>query len=217
MSSVLLVCTGNICRSPMAEGFLRARLAERGIDAIEVASSGTNGLAGWGAAPEAVEAMAEHGVDISGHVARELARDQVRPARLVLGMTEAHARAVAGLMAPAAGRTFTLKEFVRLLDHLATAGRLHADGSPPELLVSAVALAEELRRTGTLPPPADADIADPLGLGTQAFRATAWEIEGLCRRLVDLVLDGDGDGAAPGPVPSTRAEAAVWGGREGTG
>ena len=71
MSEILVVCTGNICRSPMAEGFLRAALVERlGEAAPVVSSAGTAGWDGSGAMDESIRVAQERGVDIRAHLAR---------------------------------------------------------------------------------------------------------------------------------------------------
>ena len=74
--SLLIVCLGNICRSPMAEGALRARLAEAGLDHVRVDSAGTGDWhAGNPPDSRAIATAAGHGVDISGLRARQLHRD----------------------------------------------------------------------------------------------------------------------------------------------
>jgi len=88
--SVLMVCTGNICRSPMAEGFLRDRLPTVLQSAVTVRSAGTHGLHGNRAEPLAVRAAAAHGVDISEHRARILDAPVIRSADLVLAMERYH-------------------------------------------------------------------------------------------------------------------------------
>jgi protein-tyrosine phosphatase len=93
---VLVVCTGNTCRSPMAEGILRARFEALGVDA-EVRSAGTFAVIGGPAQPFAISTAARASLDISGHVARQLDADQVRWADTVLCMTRAHAREVHAL------------------------------------------------------------------------------------------------------------------------
>ena len=83
-----MVCTGNACRSPMAAAILQQRLAERGVDA-RVTSAGTMPWSS-GATGPAVEVMREHGLDISGHENRQMTRELVEEADLVLGMTRDH-------------------------------------------------------------------------------------------------------------------------------
>jgi protein-tyrosine-phosphatase len=180
---ILAVCTGNICRSPMAEGFLRGMLAARGVEGVNVASCGVNGLEDSPAMPEGVQAMIENGVDISGHRARRLTAPMIREADLVLTMASEHRDTIAAQIDGAASRTFTLKEFARLLDQVPGRPPPASDGDD-RLLADAVAAAEDLRASGAVPPSRDEDVADPLGLGVEAYRATAWEIGQLCDRVV---------------------------------
>ena len=179
MASVLVVCTGNVCRSPIAEGLLRAALEARlGDRAPTVASAGTMGWQGSGADPASIQAAAERGVDISTHRAREIAPHEVRSADLVIAMAREHAEALADL---APGSTFTLKELVRLLEALPSPG----PGDPDALLRARVADADQLRRSGFEGNPYDEDVADPLGMPLETFRAIAWELEEWCSRLAD--------------------------------
>src|SRR5438034_4194984 len=94
MGTILLVCTGNICRSPMASGFLSGLLRDRGIDEVRVASCGVSAWEGSPPTPEAVAAMREQGQDISGHVARRMSRRIVESADLIVGMSSEHRDAV---------------------------------------------------------------------------------------------------------------------------
>ena len=88
--SVLMVCTGNICRSPMAEGLLLHLLPDSLKPMVDVSSAGTYGLHGNRAEPFAVSAAAAHGADISGHRARTLDATMIRSADLVLAMENHH-------------------------------------------------------------------------------------------------------------------------------
>src|SRR5258706_14415043 len=92
MAQVLVVCTGNICRSPMAEGFLKELLALRADqdERIDVSSAGTAAWDGSPATTEAIAAAAGREADISEHRARRLAAHHVEQADLVLGMTTDH-------------------------------------------------------------------------------------------------------------------------------
>jgi len=183
MALVLFVCTGNVCRSPLAEGFLEAVLRARlGQAAPSVASAGTVGWEGSGAMPEAVAAAADRGVDIAGHSARRLLTAHVEEADLVLGMTAEHRETVARAMPETAGRVFTLKELVRLVEALPPATTA---GDPGTRLAARVAEADELRRSGFEGNPNDEDIVDPLGQPLESFRAIAWELEEWCDRLAE--------------------------------
>src|SRR5690606_11342367 len=92
--SILVICTGNTCRSPMAEALLRHHLRAAGHD-ITVASAGTLGWNGRPATPHAVEVLAERGVSLAGHISRKLTRDLLDASDLVVAMTRTHAWAVA--------------------------------------------------------------------------------------------------------------------------
>jgi protein-tyrosine phosphatase len=94
---IVFVCTGNTCRSPMAEGLLRDALAARGIDHVTVASAGTGAWEGAPASEGAYLVGLEHGLDLSEHRARLLSREMVREADLVLVMSGHHLARVAEL------------------------------------------------------------------------------------------------------------------------
>jgi len=88
---IIVVCTANICRSPMATGLLKIRIAEDGLaDRIEVISRGIHALEGYGAADYSALLMSRRGVDLGGHVAAQLTSEDVAQAALILVMEEAH-------------------------------------------------------------------------------------------------------------------------------
>jgi protein-tyrosine phosphatase len=192
MSSILVVCTGNVCRSPMAEGFLRTALERRlGTDTPAVRSAGTAGWDGSGAMPESIEAARERGVEIGGHVARRLEPPMVEQADLLVCMAAEHRDAIASWFPAAADRTFTLKELARLLEHL---GPLEPVAADP---LARVAAADEARRSGFRGNPLDEDVVDPLGMPLDSYRAIAWELDEWCDRVAEGL-------AGPVPVPVPR-------------
>ena len=108
---VLFVCTGNVCRSPMAEGIFRKMLGDRGLsDIVEADSAGTWALDGYPATPLAVQAVARMGVDISRHRARTVTVDDLREADLVLVMEEAHRIHLFHMAPELAHKVFLLSE-----------------------------------------------------------------------------------------------------------
>jgi protein-tyrosine-phosphatase len=85
----IFVCSGNICRSPMAEGIARKRLAEAGI-AAQAISMGTLGIFGQPASGHAVDVCADHGIDISDHRSQGVSYGLLDRADAVLVMERAH-------------------------------------------------------------------------------------------------------------------------------
>jgi len=90
---VLVVCTGNTCRSPMAEALLRRMLDEAGIEA-EVRSAGTGSIEGGRAHPESMAVARRAGLDLTGFRSRPLTPEQLESADIVLGMQLAHVRRI---------------------------------------------------------------------------------------------------------------------------
>jgi protein-tyrosine-phosphatase len=106
---ILLVCTGNICRSPLAAALLERALAERGTAGLDVSSAGTGA---WDGAPVSEGAYLvglERGLDLSGHRARLLTRELVEQADLVLTMARHHRARVDELGGE--GHVFVLGEY----------------------------------------------------------------------------------------------------------
>jgi protein-tyrosine-phosphatase len=94
MAHILFVCTGNLCRSPMAAGLLRKRLADEALDHHMVTSAGVWAVDGRPASEHAVTVMAEHGADITAHIAHTLNAADVAEADLILVMSREHAVAI---------------------------------------------------------------------------------------------------------------------------
>jgi protein-tyrosine-phosphatase len=108
--TVLLVCTGNTCRSAMAEGILKSLVPEERRGGVIVESAGTADLVGMPATEHAQAVCLEHGVDISSHMSSALTRTLLGRADLVIAMTHAHGAYIASVYPESAGRTFLLSE-----------------------------------------------------------------------------------------------------------
>lgn len=106
--TVLLVCTGNTCRSPMAEAIARDEVARAGGSEVRVISAGAAASSGAPATPEAVTALRAAGLDLSAHRSRPLSRDLIAEADLILGMSRSHVAAVLAADPTASAKTTTL-------------------------------------------------------------------------------------------------------------
>ncbi len=114
MKTVLFVCTGNVCRSPMAEGIFRHAVKSRGN--FRVLSAGLGAMNGQPPSRYAVEAVEELGIDISRQQSRMLTPELVQQADYIFGMTHSHVETICLLYPPAAEKTFLLREFDETLN-----------------------------------------------------------------------------------------------------
>ncbi|WP_018761709.1 arsenate reductase/protein-tyrosine-phosphatase family protein [Arthrobacter sp. 135MFCol5.1] len=115
---ILTVCTGNICRSPVAERLLQAGLDQAVPGGFQVASAGTRAMVGEPMQPISAEIVRTYGGDPEGFAARQLTPAILRGVDLVLTMTSGHRGEVLQLDASLLKRTFTIREFARMLDIL---------------------------------------------------------------------------------------------------
>lgn len=177
---ILFVCSGNTCRSPMAEAIAKARLGA----AISVVSAGApNDSMSWGspASPRTIEVMSRRRIDLSGHQSRpleEALNDGVPD--LVLAMELKHAERVRSLRPEFADRTFVLKRFVRTAEAIG----LRPPSEPLAIYLGRVLKAEEGEAI-----PADDEIADPIFENTlEAYENCAAQFEYLVERLFALLV-----------------------------
>lgn len=188
--TILSVCTGNVCRSPVAEQLIAQALQD--VD-VNVSSAGVSALVGRGAPEPARRFASAYGIDVSGHVAQQVNRDGVRRSDLILGMARDHRRHLVEMMPSAMRRTFTLREFARLAEaaepHLReTLGAANV-GTAEDGMRAAVDLAASLR--GTIPPPddvADFDVVDPYGQSDEVYRRSFSEIDPAAQKVSEYLL-----------------------------
>jgi protein-tyrosine phosphatase len=109
ISDIVVVCVGNICRSPMGAALLKDRL---GADSdVKVSSAGVGALVGFPADEFAVELMREQGIDIAGHRARQLNQDIIKASDLILVMESGHKAAIDSIDPTARGKVYRIGEW----------------------------------------------------------------------------------------------------------
>lgn len=174
--SLLVVCSANRCRSPIAAALLTNLLHQRGIDdEVTVRSAGFDDP-GLPATPHAVRVLAEHGIDLSGHRSHRCTRDDLAWADLVVTMERQHLHQVAALDLATVRRCFPLREVVRLAAERGPRDvpfdrwvqDLDAGRAPARVLSTATA----------------DDVADPTGGWIRRHRRTVAQIDALVRDLV---------------------------------
>lgn len=106
---VLFVCTGNTCRSPLAEATARKVAAGRGLKDVEFSSAGTGAFGGAGASEGSILVGVERGLDLGSHRARPLTPELVEESDLILGLAEHHVSTAIAL--GGAGKAFLLDDF----------------------------------------------------------------------------------------------------------
>ena len=113
MKTILFVCTGNTCRSPMAAGLLKHLLEQSHIEDIQVASAGLAVFFEEGAHQNAIATMEDLNIDISQHRARQADEDLLLDADLILTMTQSHRDQILAVLPQLKDRVFTLLEFAQ--------------------------------------------------------------------------------------------------------
>jgi protein-tyrosine phosphatase len=197
--SVLFVCTGNICRSPIAEQLFRVHLDS---PSAVWSSAGIGALEGQAMPAEAVEMSLSLGGDPSTHAARQLRPAMVQDADLVIALAREH-RAEVVRMVPRANRyTFTLREFARLVESVVA----DSEGFPiqPEGMLlsdrlrSLVPVVASRRGYVQQAQAVDDDVSDPYGHPWSEYELAGGQIADAARRILTA---GGSSGLIVGPAP----------------
>ena len=167
--SILTVCTGNVCRSPAVERLLASKLGHT----VSVASAGTHALVGHPISEPMAVLLRNSGVQDIPFEARRLSEQMLKEANLVLPLTRAQRSLVVELWPAAVRRTFTLREFARLLSWVDPSA-LPA-GTPADRLRAAIPLAAAQRGRERTSPDED-DVVDPFRLSDQVYAESFGEI-----------------------------------------
>ncbi|CAN5168120.1 low molecular weight phosphatase family protein [soil metagenome] len=181
--SIVYLCTGNRCRSPMAEAWTRHLAAECDLPLV-AGSAGILDLGPVGSPTPALDVMRGAGIDLSGHRARALARVDMAAADLVIGFERKHVAAAVVDAGVPYERAFTLIELVRLLEASEPLGE--QGPVAPESRVEGARRAVE-RAHGSRGEPdlgTGEDLADPFGAPARVYEATSKRIAELSGRLL---------------------------------
>ncbi len=189
---MLVVCTGNICRSALAERLGRAYLEEAlagGADAIDILSAGTRAVVDSAMHPFSAQVLEGLGGRPDGFRARQLRAEHVDGADLVLVMTHRHRDAVLALSPRALARTFLLVEAAELAVSASVGPHSEASTVPEraQLLVAAMA-----RARGRRPSSPTDDVPDPIGQPIEVHDQVGTHIAGALLPLLGHLVTTDG-------------------------
>ena len=112
--NILFVCTGNSCRSVMAEGFLKKKLKEKNRIDVEVYSAGIMMLSGSGATDMTKQVLANEGIDVSNHHSQKITKEMLKKSDIILVMEHLHEERILEIAPELKNRVFLLKEFAKI-------------------------------------------------------------------------------------------------------
>ncbi|WP_018750039.1 low molecular weight protein arginine phosphatase [Paenibacillus sanguinis] len=184
---ILFVCTGNTCRSPMAEALLRKLAHERGLD-MEVRSAGVAAVSGTPISRHAEAVLRDHGI-VEAFASTPLQADLTEWADLILTLTQGHKRHVVQMFPGTADKIYTLKEYAeddtRVLADLEELRRLTAEWELARALDGEWTEEQERQVRELQQRTPSYDISDPFGGSRQDYDRTAAEIRLALDKLVD--------------------------------
>lgn len=191
---ILTVCTGNICRSPLAEALLRSELS--GLP-VEVSSAGTHALVGSPMTDQNIAIAQREGVaDLVPHSARQVRAADLEDADLVLALSRSHRREAVEILPGVSRYIFTLREFGRLAEALtAEAPVMRSLEDSGARIREAGGFIAQMR--GTVPPAAaveDDDVVDPYRRSNDVYEQSAAQILPAVSAIVGLIRAAAGNG-----------------------
>lgn len=179
MEKILFVCTANVCRSPMAEAFLRSELQARSVN-VQVQSAGFF-KSGSPADKTVLRVMRELGFDVSDHHSAKVLNELSREPDLIIVMARDHLRSLAKLDPRCIDKAFTFKEFVRL------AG-IEGPRQEGEKVSAYIERVRAGRSASSLSSPGkEEDVEDPIGGRKVSFSRCAAELQRLVRALAEQI------------------------------
>lgn len=170
---VLTVCTGNVCRSPLAERLLQAGFDEICPGAVKVRSAGTYALVGAAAEPGSRAIASALGASLGSFAARQLTTPMLTEADLILALSSEHRSTILELAPSAFRKTFTLREFARILPAAGLQGAGVSAAAVRDAWRGAIAEAAGARQAS---PSAEDDVTDPFRQGPEVYRTMAEEL-----------------------------------------
>ncbi|MFM9281914.1 low molecular weight protein arginine phosphatase [Paenibacillus jiagnxiensis] len=187
MKNIMFVCTGNTCRSPMAAAMLRKLAVERQLG-LEVRSAGVAAMDGTSLSRHAEAVLRDHGIS-EPFRSTSLHRELVEWSDLILTLTQSHKRQVIQRFPAAAGKTYTLKEYVEndpaVLNDLQELDSLYASQEIMASLGQELSGEERERMIEIRQRIPSFDISDPFGGSREDYDIAAAEIRTALHRLAD--------------------------------
>ncbi|MBA7542225.1 Protein-arginine-phosphatase [subsurface metagenome] len=160
--TILFVCTGNTCRSAMAEGIFKKMLKERTEDdtRFDIISAGIFALPGMRPTPEAIKVMVEQGVDISRQIATQVQKDLVKKADIILVMSNTHKDYIRTKFTFAQDKIYLVKEFAQIGEF------------------------KSIQKNNE-----NYEIVDPLGRPIELYRIVARELKENLEKILDKIFE----------------------------